>query len=73
MYKEHQIKKKYFSIGEVSKMLELPESKIRFWTEELGIRVTRKVNVKRLFTQRFPPERVIPSRWVVIKGRSEVL
>lgn len=33
----NEIQKTYFSIGEVSKMLNLPQSQIRFWEKEIDI------------------------------------
>ena len=33
-YKEREIKKKYFTIGEVANSLELSTSQIRFWESE---------------------------------------
>jgi DNA-binding transcriptional MerR regulator len=36
-YKEKKIEKLYYSIGEVSRMLDLPISTIRFWENEFNI------------------------------------
>jgi DNA-binding transcriptional MerR regulator len=36
-YKEKPIEKLYYSIGEVSKMLEVPVSTVRFWENEFDI------------------------------------
>ena len=35
-YKEREIKKKYFTIGEVAKSLKLSTSQIRFWETEFN-------------------------------------
>jgi DNA-binding transcriptional MerR regulator len=51
-YKERVIEKKYFSIGEVAKMLNVTTSLIRFWESEFEI-IKPKKNRKgnRQFTQ----------------------
>lgn len=51
-YKEREINKLYYSIGEVAKMFEVNASLIRFWEKEFEILQPRK-NKKgnRLFTQ----------------------
>lgn len=36
-YKEKSIEKLYYSIGEVSKMLDVPVSTVRFWENEFDI------------------------------------
>jgi DNA-binding transcriptional MerR regulator len=36
-YKEKKIEKLYYSIGEVSRMLEVPVSTVRFWENEFDI------------------------------------
>ncbi len=36
-YKEKTIEKLYYSIGEVSKMLDVPVSTVRFWENEFDI------------------------------------
>jgi DNA-binding transcriptional MerR regulator len=36
-YKEKKIEKLYYSIGEVSRMLEVPVSTVRFWENEFEI------------------------------------
>jgi len=36
-YKEKSIEKLYYSIGEVSRMLEVPVSTVRFWENEFDI------------------------------------
>jgi len=36
-YKEKKIEKLYYSIGEVSRMLEVPVSTVRFWENEFNI------------------------------------
>jgi len=52
-YKDKQIEKLYYSIGEVSKMFGVSNSLIRFWENEFDILKPRK-NRKgdRLFTQK---------------------
>jgi len=52
-YKEREIKKKYFTIGEVAKDLELSTSKIRFWESEFD-QLSPKKNSKgsRKFTEK---------------------
>lgn len=51
-YKEKQIEKLYYSIGEVARMFDVSNSLIRFWENEFDILQPRK-NRKgdRLFTQ----------------------
>jgi DNA-binding transcriptional MerR regulator len=51
-YKEKKVEKLYYSIGEVSKMLDVPISTVRFWENEFDILKPQK-NKKgnRLFTQ----------------------
>lgn len=51
-YKEKKVEKLYYSIGELSKMLGVPVSTVRFWENEFDILKPRK-NKKgnRLFTQ----------------------
>jgi len=51
-YKEKEIEKKYFSIGEVAKQLGVAASQIRFWESEFNIINPRKNrNGKRQFTK----------------------
>ncbi|MEQ9443072.1 MAG: MerR family transcriptional regulator [Cyclobacteriaceae bacterium] len=51
-YKEKQIEKKYFSIGEVAKQLDVATSQIRFWESEFDIINPQKNrNGKRQFTR----------------------
>ena len=51
-YKEKEIEKKYFSIGEVAKQLDVAASQIRFWEGEFDIINPRKNrNGKRQFTR----------------------
>lgn len=51
-YKEKEIVKKYFSIGEVAKELDVAASQIRFWESEFDIINPRKNrNGKRQFTK----------------------
>jgi DNA-binding transcriptional MerR regulator len=51
-YKEKKVEKLYYSIGEMSKMLDVPVSTVRFWENEFDILKPQK-NKKgnRLFTQ----------------------
>jgi DNA-binding transcriptional MerR regulator len=52
-YKEREIEKLYYTIGEVSKMFDVNASLIRFWEKEFDI-IKPKKNKKgnRLFTQK---------------------
>ncbi|NMM49238.1 MerR family transcriptional regulator [Marinigracilibium pacificum] len=52
-YKEKQIEKKYFSIGEVAEMIDVAPSLIRFWETEFDV-IKPKKNKKgnRIFTQK---------------------
>jgi len=52
-YKEREIKKKYFTIGEVANSLELSTSQIRFWESEFD-QLSPKKNSKgsRKFTEK---------------------
>lgn len=52
-YKEHEIEKLYYSIGEVAQMFGVSNSLIRFWETEFDILKPRK-NAKgnRLFTKK---------------------
>lgn len=51
-YKEKEIEKRYFSIGEVSEELSISPSKIRFWESEFDvIRPQKNKNGKRQFTR----------------------
>jgi DNA-binding transcriptional MerR regulator len=52
-YREREVEKLYYSIGEVSKMFEVNASLIRFWEKEFDI-IKPKKNKKgnRLFTKR---------------------
>ena len=50
MYKEHEIKKKYFKIEEVYKITGIPKSKLRFWTDEI-MDVKRNGHKDRMYTQ----------------------
>lgn len=50
-YKEHQVKKIYWKIGEVSGMLNIKQCKIRFWIKELGIEISRNRKDARIFTE----------------------
>lgn len=51
-YKEKKVEKLFYSIGDVSKMLNVPVSTVRFWENEFDILKPKK-NKKgnRLFTQ----------------------
>ena len=51
-YKEKEIEKRYFSIGEVAEELSISPSKIRFWESEFEvIRPQKNKNGKRQFTR----------------------
>jgi DNA-binding transcriptional MerR regulator len=51
-YKEKPIEKLYYSIGEVSKMLGVPISTVRFWENEFNIlKPMKNKKGNRLFTQ----------------------
>lgn len=51
-YKEKEIEKKYFSIGEVAEQLDIAASQIRFWEGEFDIINPQKNrNGKRQFTK----------------------
>ena len=51
-YKEKKVEKLYYSIGEVSKMLEVPVSTVRFWENEFDIlKPMKNKKGNRLFTQ----------------------
>jgi len=50
-YKEKKIEKLYYSIGEVSKMLDVPVSTVRFWENEFDIlRPMKNKKGNRMFT-----------------------
>jgi DNA-binding transcriptional MerR regulator len=50
-YKEKKVEKLYYSIGEVSEMLEVPISTIRFWENEFEIlKPMKNKKGNRLFT-----------------------
>lgn len=50
-YKEKRIEKLYYSIGEVSEMLEVPVSTVRFWENEFDIlKPMKNKKGNRLFT-----------------------
>ncbi len=49
-YKEHQIEKIYFTVGEVADKLDIYGSKIRFWLDELEIPIRRNHKGERKFT-----------------------
>jgi DNA-binding transcriptional MerR regulator len=50
-YKEKQIEKLYYSIGEVARMLEVPVSTVRFWENEFDIlKPMKNKKGNRLFT-----------------------
>lgn len=50
---EKEIEKRYFSIGEVAKMLEVNTSLVRFWEKEFDIlKPKRNKKGNRLFTQK---------------------
>ena len=51
-YREKEIEKKYFSIGEVAEQLGIAASQIRFWESEFDIiRPQKNRNGKRQFTK----------------------
>lgn len=51
-YKEKKVEKLYYSIGEVSEMLEVPVSTVRFWDNEFDIlKPMKNKKGNRLFTQ----------------------
>ena len=50
-YKEKQIEKLYYSIGEAARMLEVPVSTVRFWENEFDIlKPMKNKKGNRLFT-----------------------
>jgi DNA-binding transcriptional MerR regulator len=50
-YKEKKVEKLYYSIGEVSEMLEVPVSTVRFWENEFDIlKPMKNKKGNRLFT-----------------------
>jgi len=50
-YKEKQIEKLYYSIGEVARMLEVPVSTVRFWENEFDVlKPMKNKKGNRLFT-----------------------
>ena len=52
-YKEKKIEKLYYSIGEVSEMLDVPISTVRFWENEFEIlKPMKNKKGNRLFTPR---------------------
>lgn len=52
-YKEKQVEKLYYSIGEVAEMLEVPVSTVRFWENEFEIlKPMKNKKGNRLFTPR---------------------
>lgn len=52
-YKEKKIEKLYYSIGEVSKMLGVPVSTVRFWENEFNIlKPMKNKKGNRMFTAR---------------------
>jgi DNA-binding transcriptional MerR regulator len=51
-YKEKKVEKLYYSIGEVSEMLEVPVSTVRFWENEFDVlKPMKNKKGNRLFTQ----------------------
>ena len=51
-YKEKKVEKLYYTIGEVSKMLDVPVSTVRFWENEFDIlKPSKNKKGNRLFTQ----------------------
>jgi len=52
-YKEKEIEKKYYTIGEIADELEINTSAIRFWEEELAkLNPSRRRNGNRRYTVR---------------------
>ena len=50
-YKEKKVEKLYYSIGEVSRMLDVPVSTVRFWENEFDIlRPMKNKKGNRMFT-----------------------
>jgi DNA-binding transcriptional MerR regulator len=50
-YKEHKVEKLYYPIGEVSEMLNVPISTVRFWENEFDIlKPAKNKKGNRLFT-----------------------
>jgi len=51
-YKEKKVEKLYYSIGEVSEMLNVPVSTVRFWENEFDVlKPMKNKKGNRLFTQ----------------------
>ena len=51
-YKEKKVEKLYYSIGEVSEMLKVPVSTVRFWENEFDVlKPMKNKKGNRLFTQ----------------------
>jgi len=46
-----EIKKIYWTIGEVANIIEEPQSRIRFWCGAMEMETKRNANLKRMFTQ----------------------
>lgn len=49
MYKEHEVKKRYFTIGEVADFLKVNPSKLRFYEDEFSISPNRSRKNIRLY------------------------
>lgn len=52
MLNEHEIEKLYFSISELSEILHVSATAIRFWEEKFGIFVTRRSRGRRSFSKK---------------------
>ena len=52
MYKEKQIIKRWHTIGEVKRATGLPESKIRYWTDVLGLCRKRSASNGRRYSEK---------------------
>lgn len=51
-YKEKKVEKLYYSIGEISEMLDVPVSTVRFWDNEFEVlKPVKNKKGNRLFTQ----------------------
>jgi hypothetical protein len=75
----NEIKKSYYTIGEVSKMLDLPISLIRFWEKEIDIlkpqkseKGTRKFSQKDIQTLRLI-HHLVKEKGFTLQGANEKL
>ncbi len=71
-YKEREIEKMYYSIGEVSKLLDVAPSLLRFWETEFDV-IKPKKNKKgnRMFTQQ--DIKNLQTIYHLVKGRGFTL